>query len=152
RVGHAPHVTIHVMSAIDARDVTKTFRAGWIRRRGTHALRGVTLRVPRGSGFGLLGPNGAGQTTLLSILATLLVPDRGTVTVLGHDAIRDAARVRHRLNMATGNASFLWSLRADEILAFYARLYGLSGRPLRRRVDELLELCELESHRRALYN
>jgi ABC-2 type transport system ATP-binding protein len=140
------------MSAIDARDVTKTFRAGWRRRRVTHALRGVTLNVPRGAIFGLLGPNGAGKTTLLSILTTLLLPDTGTVTVLGHDAVREAGTIRRRLNMATGNASFLWSLRTEEIIAFYARLYGLSGATLRQRVDELIELCELGDYRRALYN
>jgi ABC-2 type transport system ATP-binding protein len=140
------------MLAIDARDVTKTFRAGWRRRRVTHALRGVTLHVPRGTIFGLLGPNGAGKTTLLSILATLLLPDEGSVTVLGHDVVRDATALRHRLNMATGNASFLWSLRAHEIVAFYARLYGLSGRTLRRRVDDLLELCELTAYRDVMYN
>ena len=140
------------MPAIDARDVTKTFRAGWRHRRVTHALRGVTLQVPRGTIFGLLGPNGAGKTTLLSILATLLLPDKGSVTVLGHDVVHDAAAVRRRLNMSTGNASFLWSLRAEEIVAFYARLYGLYGRALARRVDELIELCELGDYRRALYN
>jgi ABC-2 type transport system ATP-binding protein len=140
------------MSAIDARDVTKTFRAGWRRRRVTHALRGVTLDVPRGAIFGLLGPNGAGKTTLLSILTTLLVPDAGTVTVLGHDAVREASAIRRRLNMATGNASFLWSLRTEEIIAFYARLYGLSGSALSRRVDDLIELCELSEYRRAMYN
>jgi len=140
------------MSAIVARDVAKTFRAGWMRRREIHALRGVTLDVPRGAIFGLLGPNGAGKTTLLSILATLLTPDRGTVTVLGHDVVREATALRHRLNMSTGNASFLWSLRAEEIVGFYARLYGLSGRRLRRRIDELIELCELGAYRRVLYN
>jgi len=112
----------------------------------------VTLQVPRGAIFGLLGPNGAGKTTLLSILTTLLLPDSGTVRVLGHDAVREASLIRRRLNMATGNASFLWSLRAEEIIAFYARLYGLSGAALRRRVDELIALCELGDYRRALYN
>jgi ABC-2 type transport system ATP-binding protein len=140
------------MLAIDARDVAKTFRARWIRRRETRALRGVSLAVPRGQIFGLLGPNGAGKTTLLSIFATLLTPDEGTVSVLGVDVIRDAARVRHRLNMASGRPSFLWSLRVDEVVAFYGRLYGLGGAPLRRRVDELIETFELGPHRRAQYN
>src|SRR5688500_3967424 len=138
--------------AIDARDVEKTFRSGWPRRRATAALRGVSLAVPRGTIFGLLGPNGAGKTTLLSIFATLLTPDRGSVRVLGLDVAREAAGLRRRLNMASGRPSFLWSLRVDEIIAFYGRLYGLYGARLRRRVDELIEQYELTSHRAAQYN
>ncbi|MGH7277823.1 MAG: ATP-binding cassette domain-containing protein [Candidatus Rokuibacteriota bacterium] len=138
--------------AIDARDVTKTFRSGWIRRRETMALRGVSLTVPRGAIVGLLGPNGAGKTTLLSILATLLTPDRGRVTVLGHDGVRDATSLRRRLNMASGRPSFLWSLRVGEIIAFYGRLYGLTGSALARKVDEVIEQFELAPHRHAQYN
>ena len=140
------------MLAIDARDVAKTFRSGLVRRRETVALAGVSLGVPRGAIFGLLGPNGAGKTTLLSIFATLLLPDRGTVTILGHDVVREASAVRRRLNMASGNASFVWAMKPDEILDFYGRLYGLSGRRLRARVDELIETCELTAHRRVAYN
>src|SRR3989449_9695828 len=136
------------MLAIDARDVEKTFRSGWPRRRETPALRGVSLRVERGSIFGLLGPNGAGKTTLLSILATLLTPDRGTVMVLGLDVVREAGALRRRLNMASGRPSFLWSLRVAEIVAFYGRLYGLSGAVLRARVDRLIEEYELTPYRR----
>ncbi len=145
-------VPFSIMLAIDARGVEKTFRAGWIRRRETVALRGVSLAVPRGVIFGLLGPNGAGKTTLLSIFATLLTPDRGTVTILGHDVVRDARAARRRLNMASGNASFLWSLHVREIIAFYGRLYGLYGAALRRRVDELVEVCELTAYVRVPYN
>src|ERR1051326_8828284 len=125
------------MLAIDARDVVKTFRAGFFRRRETPALVGVSLGVPRGAIFGLLGPNGAGKTTLLSILATLLLPDRGTVTVLGHDVVREAGPVPGRRTMAGGTPSFGWPLRPGETRAFSGRLYGLSGAPLRKRVDEL---------------
>jgi len=138
--------------AIDARDVSKTFRAGVFRRREAVALAGVSLGVPRGAIFGLLGPNGAGKTTLLSIFSTLLLPDRGTVTVLGHDVVREAGALRRRLNMASGNASFIWSLRPAEVLLFYGRLYGLSGRVLRDRVEELIERCELGPHRKTEYN
>jgi ABC-2 type transport system ATP-binding protein len=140
------------MLAIEAHDVEKTFRGGWLRRRATPALQGVSLSVPQGAVFGLLGPNGAGKTTLLSIFATLLTPDGGSVIVLGHDVRRDPRTVRQRLNMASGNASFLWSLWPEEIIAFYGRLYGLSGRRLRCQVDALIELCELQSHRRVPYN
>src|SRR6266436_8635977 len=98
-------VSSNRMLAIDARDVEKTFRSGWPRRRETAALRGVSLAVERGAIFGLLGPNGAGKTTLLSILATLLVPDGGVARVLGLDVTRDAPALRRRLNMASGRPS-----------------------------------------------
>ena len=116
------------------------------------ALRGASLEVPRGAIFGLLGPNGAGKTTLLSILATLLIPDGGTARILGMDVVREAREVRRRLNMASGNASFVWSLRPPEVLAFYGRLYGLHGRALRTRVEALIELCELGPYRKTEYN
>lgn len=138
--------------AVEAHDLAKTFRSGWIRRRETAALRGASLRVERGAVFGLLGPNGAGKTTLLSILATLLLPDGGTATVLGHDVVREAFAIRRRLNMASGNASFVWSLRPGEVLAFYGRLYGLHGRALRTRVGELLERFELTAHLKTEYS
>jgi ABC-2 type transport system ATP-binding protein len=108
--------------------------------------------VEHGAIFGLLGPNGAGKTTLLSILATLLLPDRGTATILGHDVVREAFAIRRRLNMASGNASFVWSLRPAEVLSFYGRLYGLHGRALRSRVGELLERFELLPHLKTEYN
>ena len=138
--------------AVEAHDLTKTFRGGWLRRRRTEALRGASLEVPRGAIFGLLGPNGAGKTTLLSILATLVLPDSGSARILGFDVVREAREVRKRLNMASGNASFVWSLRPPEVLTFYGRLYGLHGRALRERVESLIELTELGPHRKTEYN
>ncbi len=140
------------MLAVEAAALTKTFRSGAFSRRTAKALCGVSLAIPRGMIFGLLGPNGAGKTTLLSILATLLLPDGGCARVLGYDVIREAARIRHRINMTSGNASFVWSLRPVEILNFYGRLYGLYGRTLRRKVEESIALCELESYREVPYN
>src|SRR5438876_5394136 len=139
------------MFAVDAKDLTKTFRSGWLGRRRKEALRGASLQVPSGAIFGLLGPNGAGKTTLLSILATLLLPDSGTATILGHDVVREAGAIRRRLNMASGNASSVWSLRPPEVLTFYGGLYGLWGHRLRRRVDELIEQCELGPHAKTEY-
>src|SRR5580765_7441696 len=141
-----------IMLAVDARDLVRTFRSAWLRKPHTEALRGASLQVPRGAIYGLLGPNGAGKTTLLSILATLLLPDGGSASILGHDVVREATAIRRRLNMASGNASFVWSLRPAEVLAFYGRLYGLHGRALKRRVSELLERFELVPHRKTEYN
>jgi ABC-2 type transport system ATP-binding protein len=139
-------------SAVEVRDLSKTFRSGWPRRRVQPALRGVSFVVPRGAIFGVLGPNGAGKTTLLSILATLLVPDRGEARVLGFDVTRDAHRVRERINLSSGSASFLWSLTSREILDVAARSYGLAGAGRRARVAALLEQFELTAHAAVPYN
>ena len=137
--------------AVEVRDLEKTFRTGWPRRR-TPALRGVSFTVAPGAIFGVLGPNGAGKTTLLSILATLLLPDRGEARVLGLDVVRDAHRVRERINLASGSTSFLWSLTPREILDVTARSYGLPAGVRTRRVDELLAQFELTVHARQPYN
>jgi ABC-2 type transport system ATP-binding protein len=134
---------------ISVTNVSKTY--GRLGRR-TRALEGVSLEVPRGETLGLIGPNGAGKTTLLSILATLLLPDGGSASILGHDVVREATAIRRRLNMASGNASFVWSLRPSEVLTFYGGLYGLHGKVLRERVETLLEQCELGPHRKTEYN
>jgi ABC-2 type transport system ATP-binding protein len=138
--------------AVEVRDLSKTFRTGGPRRRLQPALRGVSFVVPRGAIFGVLGPNGAGKTTLLSILATLLLPDRGQARVLGLDVTRDAHRVRERINLSSGSASFLWSLTPREILDISARSYGLEAAVRRPRVAGLLEQFELAAHAAVPYN
>ncbi len=129
--------------AVEVRDLEKTFRTGWLWRQRQAALRGVSFEVPRGAIFGILGPNGAGKTTLLSILATLLLPDRGEARVLGLDVVRDAHRVRERVNMAAGGASFLGNLSAREVLDIAARSYGVGRRDRAGRVARLLDRFEL---------
>jgi ABC-2 type transport system ATP-binding protein len=137
---------------VEVRDLEKTFRTGWPRRAERAALRGVSFQVPRGAIFGVLGPNGAGKTTLLSILATLLVPDRGQARVLDLDVVREAGQVRARINLASGGTPFLWSLSPWEILDIAARSYGIGGRDRARRVAGLLDRFELTAFARTPYN
>jgi len=114
--------------------------AGLIKTFGdTRALDGVDLRIRQGSVYGLLGPNGAGKTTTIRILATLLKPDSGRVTVLGHDVVREAARVREKVSLTGQYASVDEDLTGTENLVLVGRLLGLSWRDGRRRAAELLE-------------
>ncbi len=110
----------------------------------TRALNGVDLRIRKGSVFGLLGPNGAGKTTTIRILATLLKPDAGTATVLGHDVVREAAIVRQKVSLTGQYASVDEDLNGLENLILMARLLGLSWRDARRRAAELLEAFGLD--------
>ncbi len=132
--------------AIQVQGLWKSFQSGW-RRQRQPVLRGLDLTIPRATIFGILGPNGAGKTTLISILATLLLPDAGAVHVLGLDVRRQAGKIRERINLASGAANFVWSLSVEENLRFYGRLYGLWGRSLNSRVDEMMALFELQDYR-----
>jgi ABC-2 type transport system ATP-binding protein len=132
--------------AIQAEGIHKTFHSGWWKKRRKEALRGVDLQIEEGEIFGILGPNGAGKTTFLSILSTLLLPDRGKVQILGIDGLRDGHRIREKVNMSSGNANFLWSLTVRENLHFYGMLYGLIGKRREEKVKRLVELFNLEEH------
>jgi ABC-2 type transport system ATP-binding protein len=136
--------------AILAQGISKSFRD---RSFGPlkPVLREVDLEVASGAIFGILGPNGAGKTTFISILATLLRPDAGKARVLGLDVVKDAGRLRERVNLAASGAHFLWCLTVEENLKFYGRLYGLGGRALAHKVTELLELFGLAPHRRVTF-
>jgi ABC-2 type transport system ATP-binding protein len=132
--------------AISAQGICKSFSTGFWRP-VKPVLRQVDLTVAPGAIFGVLGPNGAGKTTLISILATLLLPDAGQAQVLGLDVVRQAARLKERINLAASGAHFLWCLTAADNLRFYGRLYGLGGRALTKKVNDLLDLFGLAEHR-----
>src|SRR6187551_2045668 len=103
------------------------------------AVADVSLEVHAGEFVGLLGPNGAGKTTLLKILATLIVPDRGTATVVGHDVVRDAARVRRVIAPVLANErSLYWRLTARENLELFASLLRLAPSETGARVSDAL--------------
>jgi ABC-2 type transport system ATP-binding protein len=136
--------------AIFAEGIGKAYRERLFGPR-KEVLREVDLEVAPGAIFGVLGPNGAGKTTLISILATLLHPDAGEARVLGLDVVKEAGRLRQRINLAAAGAHFLWCLTAEENLRFYGRLYGLGGRVLKAKVEGLIELFGLGEHRRVLF-
>jgi ABC-2 type transport system ATP-binding protein len=107
------------------------------------ALRGVSFNVDEGEMFGLLGPNGAGKTTLLSILACLSDSSSGSVRLFGKPLVRTDLALRRVVGLATQDISLYGELTARENLAFFGKLYGLSGADLSTRVDEVLAFTAL---------
>ena len=118
-------------SAISARALVKRF--GDLR-----AVDGIDLDVPRGMIFAILGPNGAGKTTLMRMLATLLHPDAGAATVMGHDLTSAPDKVRGEIAMTGQFASLDEDLTGRENLMLLARLWGFRGKSARERADQLL--------------
>ncbi len=109
------------------------------------ALRDVSFDVYRGEIFGLIGRNGAGKTTLTKIVATLVQPTRGTVTVNGFDSVHDDERVRMQVGLSGAEErSFYWRLTSEQNLLFFARLYGLGDRVAKQRIAALFAQLELE--------
>lgn len=109
------------------------------------ALDGASFSLEQGAFLSIFGPNGAGKTTLLRILATLSRPTRGTVRLLGVDALEEPERLRSQIGLISHKSMLYGDLTAYENLAFFSSLYD--GAPDRARIDELLRIVELD-HRR----
>jgi len=103
------------------------------------AVKDVSFQVKKGEIFGILGPNGSGKSTLIRLIATLLTPDSGTVTVFGQDVVCDRLAVRRCINRVSVEAAFFKRLSALENLEYAARLYGLDAREGKRRAEDILE-------------
>jgi ABC-2 type transport system ATP-binding protein len=113
------------------------------------AVRDVSFEVREGEIFGLIGPNGAGKTTLTKMIATLIQPTEGSVTVKGFDSVEDDVAVRRHVGLAGAEErSFYWRLTVEQNLLFFARLHGLSGDQATRRISELLQMLQLEDSAR----
>ena len=104
----------------------------------------VSLDIRRGEIFGVLGPNGSGKSTLIRLIATLLIPDGGRITVFGHDVIEEVRAVQTLINRVSVEASFFKKLSPMENLMYGARLYGVSASETRARVKDILGRLGLE--------
>ncbi len=100
------------------------------------ALEGLSLEVAEGSIFGLLGPNGGGKSTLFRIMATMMEPSEGTVSIAGYDASRDPDEVRRLIGVVFQTQSIDKKLTVAENLRSQGHLYGLRGSDLTRRMDD----------------
>jgi ABC-2 type transport system ATP-binding protein len=93
-----------------------------------HALRGISLSVEENEIFGLIGPDGSGKTTLFRIIATLLLPDSGKVSMLGYDVVRYYKKIRKLIGYMAGRFSLYYDLSVEENLNFYATVFGTTIR------------------------
>ena len=123
-------------SAISARGLARHFGA-------VVAVAGIDLDVPRAQIYGFLGPNGSGKSTTIRMLCGLLLPTRGTVTVLGHVVPRDAEIVRRKLGYMTQRFSLWEDLTVGENLDFMGRVYGLERALRRERIRDRVASYDL---------
>jgi len=124
-------------AAIETDNLTKDFLVGFWRPRPYPALRGLTMQVEPGEVFGFLGPNGAGKSTTIKLLMQLIFPSTGRAQVFGQPAGDVAAR--RRIGFLAENPFFNDYLTAEELLTYFARLYGVAAAEVQTRVSGLLD-------------
>ena len=121
---------------VEARGLTKRFKT-------TEALAGLDLTAERGQVTAVLGPNGAGKTTFIRMVATLLLPDDGTLTVAGIDALAEPAKVRRAIGLAGQSAAVEGAMTGRENLELIARLFGHRPRQAKASAQVALEILGL---------
>lgn len=103
------------------------------------AVKGISFNVQQGEIFSLLGPNGAGKTTTISILSTLFAPTSGDASIYGHSVTKEPMAVKRVIGVVPQEIALYEELTALENLKFWGQMYGLSGKQLSMRIDEVLE-------------
>jgi len=134
------------MAAIETDGLTKDYAVGFWRPRPYRALDGVSLRVEANEVFGFLGPNGAGKTTTLKLLMQLIYPTAGRISILGRPA--GDPEVRRRVGFLPEAPYFYDYLTAEELLTYFAGLFGIRNPERRRRVGDLLDRLGIGAERR----
>ena len=120
---------------------------GLTKRFGTFtAVDHVSFSVGKGSIFGFLGPNGSGKSTVIRMLCGILEPTEGTARVGGHDIIREGEEIKEMIGYMSQKFSLYDELTTNENLTFSGKLYGLNGRALTQRRDELIALTHLDPY------
>jgi len=132
--------------ALSTFDLTKDYAIGFWRKRPYRALDRLTLEVAPGEVFGFLGPNGAGKTTTLKLLMQLVFPTSGRAEMLGRPL--GALDVKRRLGYLPENPYFYDYLTAEELLTYFARLFGYRGAEPRKRASRLLDDVGIGAERR----
>lgn len=108
-------------------------------KKATIAVDHLNFDIKQGEIFGVLGPNGSGKSTLIRLMATLLIPDDGHITVFGHDVVNEPITVQRLINRVSVEASFFKKLSPMENLLYAARLYGVEGNQIRSQVTTILK-------------
>ncbi|AYY12010.1 ABC transporter ATP-binding protein [Actinobacteria bacterium YIM 96077] len=106
---------------------------------GIRAVDGLSFHIDAGEIYGLLGPHGSGKTTALSVVAGLVEPDEGTVTVAGMEVTPQAGRARECIGYVPPDLAIYPDLTAEQNLTFFGCLNGMSKRAARERAAEVLE-------------
>lgn len=131
------------MYSIETKDLTRKFG-------DFMAVDGLNLTVKQGTMFGFLGPNGAGKSTTIKMLTGLIKITQGTANVLGYDVDRSPVEIKKRIGVVPEEMILFDRLTGREYLTFIGRMHRLDKKTIKDRIDELLELMNLQNDRKKL--
>jgi ABC-2 type transport system ATP-binding protein len=122
---------------INIKNVTKRFK-------NNIAVNDVSLEILKDEVFGFVGPNGAGKSTLISILTTLIKPDKGDILINGYSILSEETSIRRMIGFVPQDIALYPTLTGYDNLKFWGSLYGLRGSKLKDRIDEVLNVVSME--------
>jgi ABC-2 type transport system ATP-binding protein len=135
-----------MQAVLEIENLSVEYRTKDIGQKTRLAVKDLSLTVAEGEVFGFLGPNGAGKTTTMNVLLGFVTATRGIARIFGVDVRETIAR--RRLGYLPELTYYYKFLTAEELLRFYARLFGIPRAETERRIDDVLKLVELENVRK----
>lgn len=129
------------MVAIEVSNITKRFDDKLV-------LDNISFEVEKGDIFGLIGPNGAGKSTLINIITGLVNEDAGNISVFGDNFKQNDLKIKSKLGLVPQNLALIKEMTAQDNLEYFAAFYGLSGKVLKERVKEALEIIGLTDRKK----
>lgn len=138
---HCNQVHLDKMNIIETKNLVKVYGR-------KEVVSNVNLTVKQGETFGLLGPNGAGKSTIISMIVGLVKPTSGSVFVKDIDVFKKSKEVKKYIGLVPQDIALYPTLSAEDNLKFWGRMYGVTGKQLNKRVDEVLQIVNLEERRK----
>jgi len=126
---------------VEVRGLTKIYKS---EGKEIHAVKGIDLDIKKGEIFSLLGPNGAGKTTTISMISGLITPTKGDALIGGHSILTHSLEAKRLLGVIPQEIALYLQLSARQNLEFFGKMYGLRGKELANRVEEVLEFIDLK--------
>jgi len=125
------------MTLLDVKDLKKSFKK-------VEAVKGISFQVEKGEILGLLGPNGAGKSTTISMISTLIRPDGGSIVYDGQDIGSAPKAIQKNLGYVPQEIALYPMLSGRENMYFWGRAYGLKGKELKDRVEDVSEIIGIK--------
>ncbi len=133
------------MTAIKIENLVKIYKNN---KKEHLTLKGLNLEIKRGEFVGILGPNGAGKTSTIHCITGVSEPTSGTIQVFGHDVVDDYKNARSKIGLSPQEFNIDIFQTVEDVLYFQAGFFGIIGEERNKKIEEMLDVFELQPHRK----